>query len=99
MDEINYPIIMERISMRTDNSRAFTAWFVCLIFIPVFHTLSFGVLISQTSILTYIEVISDEKPQDNKKEKTNNVKWQEEEDEEQDEDCSLTTSSDDEDYR
>ena len=59
MDELNYPAIMERATLRVDYSRVFVLWFTCLVFLPVFHTLSFGVLISQTSILNHIEVVSD----------------------------------------
>ena len=96
MDESNYPIIMERESRRIDNSRAFALWFACLIFIPVFHTLSFGLLISHTNILNYIEVVSDEKIETPKKK--NDI--EKVEDEESDsEACSLTSSSDDDEYR
>ena len=59
MDELNYPAMMERATLRVDYSRVFALWFTCLVFLPVFHTLSFAVLISQTSILNHIEVVSD----------------------------------------
>ena len=81
--------------MRIDNSKAFTLWFLSLIFAPVFHTLSFGVLITQTNILTDIEFVSDKSSKDdNNKDQV----YQEDHGSTEDE-CSLTSSSDDEDYR
>ena len=100
MDELNYPAIMERATLRVDYSRVFALWFTCLVFLPVFHTLSFVVLISQTSILNHIEVVSDEKPKKN--DKVASLMSQEEEEGGSDgegEACSLTSSSDDEEYR
>ncbi len=101
MDELNYPAIMERATLRVDYSRVFALWFICLVFLPVFHTLSFSVLISQTSILNHIEVVSDEKPKKNDKVASLMGKKAQEEEGSDDEGeaCSLTSSSDDEEYR